>query len=135
VRRRPEGGLYESLERGQIPINRRDGVGGGIAASRRSDAGQCGKKVYCEREPTIGGHMAQFDKTFPHWTARLHPDPRVSVKTQEHHALDYSEVTQVDGYVGNYKVKVKRLPRYVQRTCAGCWNVSSRVCSRRPRSG
>jgi len=77
-----------------------------------------------EREPTIGGHMAQFDKTFPtlDCAACILTPKMSSVKNHKKSPLwTYSEVTQVDGYVGNYKVKVKRLPRYVQEDlCSGC---------------
>jgi heterodisulfide reductase subunit A len=117
----------ESLERGQIPINPAVMVvGGGIAGIHAAlTLANAGKKVYLvEREPTIGGHMAQFDKTFPtlDCAACILTPKMSSVKNHKNITLwTYSEVTQVDGYVGNYKVKVKRLPRYVQEDlCSGC---------------
>src|ERR1019366_8055350 len=117
----------ESLERGKIPINPAVMVvGGGIAGIHAAlTLANAGKKVYLvEREPTIGGHMAQFDKTFPTLDcAACILTPKMSaVKNHKNITLwTYSEVTQVDGYVGNYKVKVKRLPRYVQEDlCSGC---------------
>jgi heterodisulfide reductase subunit A len=117
----------ESLERGQIPINPAVMVvGGGIAGIHAAlTLANAGKKVYLvEREPTIGGHMAQFDKTFPTMdcAACILTPKMSSVKNHKNITLwTYSEVTQVDGYVGNYKVKVKRLPRYVQEDlCSGC---------------
>jgi len=68
--------------------------------------------------------MAQFDKTFPtlDCAACILTPKMSSVKNHKNITLwTYSEVTQVDGYVGNYKVKVKRLPRYVQEDlCSGC---------------
>jgi heterodisulfide reductase subunit A len=114
----------ESLERGQIPINPAVMVvGGGIAGIHAAlTLANAGKKVYLvEREPTIGGHMAQFDKTLDCAACILTPKMS-SVKNHKNITLwTYSEVTQVDGYVGNYKVKVKRLPRYVQEDlCSGC---------------
>jgi len=117
----------ESLERGRIPINPAVMVvGGGIAGIHAAlTLANAGKKVYLvEREPTIGGHMAQFDKTFPtlDCAACILTPKMSSVKNHKNITLwTYSEVTRVDGYVGNYKVKVKRLPRYVQEDlCSGC---------------
>src|SRR5664280_1277802 len=117
----------ESLERGRIPINPAVMVvGGGIAGIHAAlTLANAGKKVYLvEREPTIGGHMAQFDKTFPTLDcAACILTPKMSaVKNHKNITLwTYSEVTQVDGYVGNYTVKVKRRPRYVQEDlCSGC---------------
>src|ERR1019366_790514 len=117
----------ESLERGKIPINPAVMVvGGGIAGIHAAlTLANVGKKVYLvEREPTIGGHMAQFDKTFPTLDcAACILTPKMSaVKNHKNITLwTYSEVTQVDGYVGNFKVKVKRWPRYVREDlCSGC---------------
>ena len=101
-------------------------VGGGIAGIHAAlTLANSGKHVYLvEREPTIGGHMAQFDKTFPTLDcAACILTPKMSaVKNHPNITLwTYSEVTQVDGYVGNYKVKVKRRPRYVKEDlCSGC---------------
>jgi heterodisulfide reductase subunit A len=117
----------ESLERGKIPIHPAVMVvGGGIAGIHAAlTLANAGKHVYLvEREPTIGGHMAQFDKTFPTLDcAACILTPKMSaVKNHKNITLwTYSEVTQVDGYVGNYKVKVKRWPRYVREDlCSGC---------------
>jgi heterodisulfide reductase subunit A len=84
-----------------------------------------GKHVYLvEREPTIGGHMAQFDKTFPtlDCAACILTPKMTAVKGHKNITLwTYSEVQQVDGYVGNYEVKVRRKPRYViEDLCVGC---------------
>ena len=117
----------ESLERGRIPIHPAVMVvGGGIAGIHSAlTLANAGKHVYLvEREPTIGGHMAQFDKTFPTLDcAACILTPKMSaVKSHQNITLwTYSEVTQVDGYVGNFKVKVKRWPRYVKEDlCSGC---------------
>jgi len=46
-------------------------VGGGISGMQSAlDLGDSGFKVYCRAQPTIGGVMAQLDKTFPRTTAR-----------------------------------------------------------------
>ena len=117
----------ESLERGRIPIHPAVMVvGGGIAGIHAAlTLANAGKHVYLvEREPTIGGHMAQFDKTFPTLDcAACILTPKMSaVKSHKNITLwTYSEVTQVDGYVGNFKVKVKRWPRYIREDlCSGC---------------
>ena len=117
----------ESLERDRIPIHPAVMVvGGGIAGIHAAlTLANAGKKVYLvEREPTIGGHMAQFDKTFPTLDcAACILTPKMSaVKNHKNITLwTYSEVTQVDGYVGNFKVKVKRWPRYIKEDlCSGC---------------
>jgi heterodisulfide reductase subunit A len=101
-------------------------VGAGIAGIHAAlTLANAGKKVYLvEREPTIGGHMAKFDKTFPTLdcaaciltpkmsTVKMHPN--ITMWT-------YSDVTKVDGFVGNYKVTVRRNPRYViENLCVGC---------------
>ena len=101
-------------------------VGGGIAGIHAAlTLANAGKKVYLvEREPTIGGHMAKFDKTFPTLDcAACILTPKMSaVKSHPNITLwTYSEVTKVDGYVGNYKVTVKRKPRYINEDlCVGC---------------
>jgi len=101
-------------------------VGGGIAgiqaALTLADAGR--EVILVEREPSIGGHMAMFDKTFPtldcaaciltpKMTAvKLHPNIKM---------LTYSTVESVEGSVGNFHVKVRRKPRYIdENLCVGC---------------
>ena len=101
-------------------------VGGGIsgitAALKLADAG---RHVYLvERELSIGGHMAQFDKTFPTLDcAACILTPKMSaVRAHPNITLwTYSEVEKIDGYVGNYEVSVKRHPRYIDEDlCVGC---------------
>ena len=119
--------FHEPLERGRVAIHPDVlVVGGGIAGIHAAlTLANAGKHVYLvEREPTIGGHMAKFDKTFPTLDcAACILTPKMSaVRSHPNITLwTYSEVTQVDGYVGNYKVKVMRRPRYVDEDlCAGC---------------
>jgi len=119
--------LHQSLEPKSVPVHPDVMVvGGGIsgihAALTMADAG---KKVYLvERDPTIGGHMAKFDKTFPTLDcAACILTPKMSqVRSHPNITLwTYSEVAGVDGYVGNFKVKVRRKPRYVREDlCVGC---------------
>jgi heterodisulfide reductase subunit A len=101
-------------------------VGGGIAGIHAAlTLGNAGKHVYLvEREPTIGGHMAKFDKTFPtlDCAACILTPKMTAVKNHPNITLwTLSDVTQVEGYVGNFKVTVKRKPRYVlEDLCVGC---------------
>jgi heterodisulfide reductase subunit A len=101
-------------------------VGGGIAGIHAAlTIANAGKHVYLvEREPSIGGHMARFDKTFPTLDcAACILTPKMSaVKAHPNITLwTYSEVTEVEGYVGNYRVTVTRRPRYIDESlCAGC---------------
>jgi heterodisulfide reductase subunit A len=118
---------HRSLERKRVPINPNVLiVGGGIAGIHAAlTLANAGKHVtLVEREPTIGGHMAMFDKTFPTLDcAACILTPKMSaVKTHPNITLwTYSEVSQVDGYVGNYKVRVTRKPRYIkEELCVGC---------------
>jgi len=115
------------LERRQVPIHSEVlVVGGGIAGIDAAlTMANAGKHVYLvEREPTIGGHMAQFDKTFPtlDCAACILTPKMTAVKGHKNITLwTYSDVQQVEGYVGNYEVKVRRRPRYViEDLCVGC---------------
>lgn len=119
--------FHTPLEKKQVPVNPDVLVlGGGIAGIHAAlTLANAGKHVYLvEREPTIGGHMAKFDKTFPTLDcAACILTPKMSAV--KNHPLitlwTYSEVEKVEGYVGNYKVTVKRKPRYViEDVCVGC---------------
>ncbi len=119
--------FHRALERTSVPVHPDVlVVGGGIAGIQAAlTLASAGKKVYLvEREPTIGGHMAKFDKTFPTLDcAACILTPKMSaVKGHENITLwTYSDVTAVDGYVGNFKVTVRRRPRYVREDlCVGC---------------
>jgi heterodisulfide reductase subunit A len=119
--------LHESLEPKEVPVNSNSlVVGGGIAGIQASlELADAGYHVYLvEREPSIGGHMAQFDKTFPTLDCAaciltpkmsdvgVHPDIEL---------LSYSEVEDISGYVGNFDVKVRKKASYVnEMDCTGC---------------
>jgi heterodisulfide reductase subunit A len=101
-------------------------VGGGIAGMQASlDIAASGHKVYLvEKNSTIGGHMLRFDKTFPTLDCAACIGTPKMVEVIQHpgiELLSYSEVKEVNGYIGNYKVKVHRKPRYVNEDlCTGC---------------
>jgi heterodisulfide reductase subunit A len=125
---------HEPLEPLRVPIHPDSmvvggGIGGIQAALEIADAGY---HVYLiEREPSIGGHMAQFDKTFPtlDCSACILTPKMVQVGSHPNITLlSWAEVTQVDGYVGNFQVTVKQKARYVNtELCTGC-GVCSEKC-------
>ncbi len=101
-------------------------VGGGIVGMQAAlDIGNSGHKAYLvEKSSTIGGHMLQFDKTFPtlDCAACIGTPKMVEVAQNANiELLSYSEVKEVAGYIGNYTVKIRRKPRYVtEGVCTGC---------------
>ncbi len=128
------------LEPQSVPV--RDSalvVGGGIAGiSAALTLAEAGKQVYLvEREPTIGGHMAKFDKTFPtlDCAACILTPKMTAVKDHPNITLiTYAEVEEVDGYVGNFKVKVRKKPRYVHEDrCVGCLECIEACVFKEPR--
>ncbi len=101
-------------------------VGGGIAGIQAAlDIADAGFQVYLiEREPSIGGHMAQLDKTFPtlDCSACILTPKMVDVGNHPNiQLMTYSEVEKVDGSIGNYTVTIREKPRYVDvDKCTGC---------------
>ena len=119
---------HRALEKKWAPIKAEAlVVGGGIAGIHAAlTLANAGKHVYLvEREPTIGGHMAKFDKTFPtlDCAACILTPKMTAVKAHPNITLwTYSEVVAVEGFVGNYQVTVRRKPRYVEEDlCVGCY--------------
>jgi heterodisulfide reductase subunit A len=107
-------------------------VGAGIAGIQAAlEMAETGNTVYLvEREPTIGGRMGQFDKTFPtlDCAACILTPKMVSVSHRKNiKLLSLSEVVGFSGYIGNFKVRVRRKARYVDESkctgCGQCWNV------------
>jgi len=118
---------HEPLEPLTVPIHPATlVVGGGIAGIQSAlEIADAGHHVYLvEREPSIGGHMAQFDKTFPtlDCSACILTPKMVQVGTHPNITLmTWSEVEKVDGYVGNFTVTVRKKARYVNtESCTGC---------------
>ena len=118
---------HQPLEIKEIPvIPEALVVGGGIAGIEAAlKIANSGRKVYLvEKEPSIGGHMIQLDTTFPTLDcSECIMTPKMS--EVGHHPnielLAYSEVEEVSGSVGNFKVKVRKKARFVDEDkCIGC---------------
>jgi heterodisulfide reductase subunit A len=108
-------------------------IGGGVAGIQAAlDLADTGYKVYLvEREPSIGGRMAQIDKTFPTMDCSiciLAPKMSDAGRHKNIELLVNSEVTAVEGSIGNFSIKVQEKPRFVSRKlCNGCGECG-RVC-------
>jgi heterodisulfide reductase subunit A len=107
-------------------------LGAGISGIQAAlEIAESGSNVYLvEREPGIGGRMGQFDKTFPtlDCAACILTPKMVSVGHRKNIKLmTFSEVVGFSGYIGNFKVQVKKKARYVDEDkctgCGLCWSV------------
>ncbi len=119
--------LLQPQEKIKVPVKKSVLViGAGIAGIQASlDLGDMGYKVYLvEKEPTIGGKMAQLDKTFPTMDCAACILTPKMVDVSRHPNIElitYAEVTNITGYVGNFTATVKKKPRYViESLCTGC---------------
>jgi heterodisulfide reductase subunit A len=116
-----------ALETRRVPVHADVVViGGGIAGIHAAlTIADAGRRVYLvEREPSIGGHMAQFDKTFPtlDCSACILTPKMSEVRAHPNITLwSYSEVDEVSGFTGNFRVRVRRKARYIDESaCIGC---------------
>ncbi len=126
--------FHESLETRHAPVHPDMlVVGGGIAGMQAAlDIAQSGHKVYLvEKDTTIGGHMLQFDKTFPTLDcAACIGTPKMVEVSQNNNIelLSHSEVKEINGFVGNFRVRILKKPRYVKEgVCTGCGECA-KVC-------
>ncbi len=119
--------LLQPFEDTKIPIT--DAalvIGGGVAGIQAAlDLADAGHQVYLvEKQPSIGGIMAQLDKTFPTMDCSicvLGPKMMDVGRHPRIKLLSHSEVEQISGYVGNFKVKVRKKARYVDEAlCNSC---------------
>ncbi len=116
----------------EVPVTQRVMViGAGIAGIQAAlDVASAGYEVVLvERQPSIGGYMSLLDETFPTLDcSQCILTPRmVEVMQSDKITLhSFSEVEQVDGYIGNFKVKIRKKPRSVDMSkctgCGDCWN-------------
>jgi heterodisulfide reductase subunit A len=119
--------LHEELVPSEVQVNPNTlVVGGGIAGIQASlELADAGHPVYLvEREPSIGGHMAQFDKTFPTLDCSaciLTPKMSDIAANDNITLLRYSEVDEVSGFVGNFNARIRKKASYVdEEACTGC---------------
>lgn len=112
-------------------------IGGGIAGIQTAlDIAEAGYQVdIVEKEPTIGGKMAQIDKTFPtlDCSACILTPKMVDAATHENITLyTYSEIENVSGFVGNFEVQIRKRARSVNANiCSGCGICTEKCPSRK----
>ncbi len=109
-------------------------IGGGVAGIKAALAlGDAGIKTWLvERQPTIGGHMALFDKTFPTLDCSICVLGPEMVHVKEHPnitMLTHAAVEEVKGFTGNFTARVRKMARYIdEKKCAGCFSDCCDVC-------
>jgi len=119
--------LHEALEENEVGVTHAVLViGGGIAGIQASlDIAHSGFEVFLiEKSPTLGGHLGQIDRILPN----LQETPSIltpKIKEVENHPLihllTHSEVEEVEGFVGNFKIRIRHDPRYVNpEKCNRC---------------
>jgi heterodisulfide reductase subunit A len=124
----------ESLEALSVPVTRRAlVVGGGISGIQAAlDLANSGFEVILvERNPSIGGHMIQLSETFPTLDCSqciLTPKMVEVSKHPKVRLMTYSEVQDVSGYVGNFKVKILKKPTYVDPAKCTLCDECTKVC-------
>lgn len=111
----------------KVPVTKRALViGGGISGIQASlDIANAGfEVVLVEKEPSIGGHMSQLSETFPTLDcSQCILTPRM-VEVYQHpkiKLLTYAEVESVEGFIGNFKVTIRKKARSIkEELCTGC---------------
>ena len=112
-------------------------IGGGIAGIQSAlDIADAGYEVdIVEKSPTIGGKMAQLDKTFPTLDCAaciLTPKMVDAAAHEKIHLYTYSEVESVSGFVGNFTVNIRKKARSVNADlCTGCGDCTKKCPSRK----
>jgi heterodisulfide reductase subunit A len=125
--------MNESLEPITAPLTKRALViGAGISGIQTAlDIANAGYQVLLvEREPSIGGHMAQLSETFPTLDCSQCILTPKMVEVSRHpniKLMTYSEVIEISGFLGNFKAKILKKPRYVKEdlcnSCGDCADV------------
>jgi len=119
--------LHEALDEKEVGVTPSVLViGGGIAGIQASlDIAHSGFEAYLvEKTLTLGGHFAQLDRTFPNLeetSANLSPKLKEVASHPRIHILTQSEAEEVEGFVGNFKVRIRQTPRYINpEKCTRC---------------
>ncbi|BAP62974.1 CoB--CoM heterodisulfide reductase iron-sulfur subunit A family protein [Methanococcus maripaludis] len=117
----------EPLDYLNVPVTKRAMViGAGVAGIQAAlDLGDAGyETIVVEKTPSVGGRMAQLDKVFPTNDCSICILAPKMVDVAKHPNIklySYSEVKDVKGYIGNFKVKIEKKPRYLsEEKCTGC---------------
>ncbi len=101
-------------------------VGGGISGIQAAlDLATTGYKVYLvDKSPTIGGKMAQLDKTFPTNDCSMCIESPKFIECDRHPNIEimtYTEVVNVEGEAGDFTITLNKKPRYIiEEKCTGC---------------
>ncbi|MEM2969587.1 MAG: FAD-dependent oxidoreductase, partial [Candidatus Bathyarchaeia archaeon] len=118
--------LLGPLQPIEVPVtNKALVLGGGIAGINAAlDLAEMGFKVYLvEKNESIGGHMAQLDKTFPTLDCSICIEGPKMVDVSRHPNIEifsFTDVISVQGFVGNFKVKLRKNPRFIiEEDCTG----------------
>jgi heterodisulfide reductase subunit A len=130
--------FHEPLSNRRISLTKRALViGGGIAgieaALQIADSGY--EVILLEKEDSIGGHMARFDKTFPTLDCAaciLTPKMVAVGKHPRIRVMTYAELEDVQGYIGNFKMKIRRKARFVNTEACNSCGSCSEVCPSQP---
>ena len=101
-------------------------IGGGIAGIQTAlDVADAGYEVdIVEQRPTIGGRMAQLDKTFPTLDCSaciLTPKLVEAAQNEKIRIISYAKVEKVEGFVGNFRATIRKKARFIdENKCTGC---------------
>ena len=130
--------LNAPLTAGTSPVTKRALViGGGIAGIQTAlDVADAGYEVdIVEKSPTIGGRMAQLDKTFPTLDCAaciLTPKMVDASQHEKINIISYAELESLSGFVGNFTAKIRKKARYIDETkCTGCGVCTEKCPSRK----
>jgi len=124
----------ENLDPIKVDVNRRALViGGGVSGLQAAmDIADHGYEVILvEKNPSIGGKMIQLSETFPTLDCSQCILTPKMVEVSRHpriKLLTYHEVDSISGFVGNFKVRIKKKPRYVDQTLCNLCNECEKVC-------
>ncbi len=130
--------LNAPLIAGTSPVTKRALViGGGIAGIQTAiDVADAGFEVdIVEKAPTIGGRMAQLDKTFPTLDCSACILTPKMVEAAQHpniNIISYAELDSLSGYVGNFSAKIRKKARFIDEDkCTGCGICTEKCPSRK----
>lgn len=130
--------LNAPLVAGTSPVTKRALViGGGIAGIQTAlDIADAGFEVdIVEKAPTIGGRMAQLDKTFPTLDCSaciLTPKMVDAAQHEKINIISYAELDSLSGFVGNFTAKIRKKARFIDETkCTGCGICTEKCPSRK----